>query len=175
MESTDKLGLIAGVTASYLRRNSVGLDQISNVVAAVTQAFGDAERMLSGETAPTAEASTETARPEPAVSVRASVRPEYIVCLECGAKVKTLKRHLMSAHNLDPKAYRERWELKKDYPMTAPIYSEQRSAMAQKIGLGRKAGQKAPRRSSRSGEAAPRKGGRRKAAAKNGDSAPASE
>jgi predicted transcriptional regulator len=80
------------------------------------------------------------------VSPRSSVKNDYLVCLDCGAKVKTLKRHLQSAHALDPREYHERWGLKKDYPMTAPAYSERRSAMARDLGLGRKAGQPAPKR-----------------------------
>jgi predicted transcriptional regulator len=82
------------------------------------------------------------AQRQPAVTVRSSVKPDYIVCLDCGVKVKTLKRHLQSAHGLDPKQYRERWGLKTDYPMTARAYSKRRSAMAQQIGLGRKAAER---------------------------------
>jgi predicted transcriptional regulator len=139
-QNTDKLALIADVVSSYLRRNSVSTDQIGTVVASVTRAIGDAEKQLAGggvEAGASPEVAT-TARPEPAVSVRSSVKPDFIVCLDCGAKVKTLKRHLQSAHGLDPKQYRERWDLKTDYPMTAPAYSERRSAMARDLGLGRK-------------------------------------
>jgi predicted transcriptional regulator len=82
------------------------------------------------------------------------VKPDYIVCLDCGAKVKTLKRHLQSAHGLTPQQYRERWELKRDYPMTAPAYSERRSQMARDLGLGRKAGESKPRRGVRRKKAA---------------------
>jgi predicted transcriptional regulator len=142
-QNTDKLALIADVVSSYLRRNSVSTDQIGTVVASVTRAIGDAEKQLAGggvEVGASPDIAT-TARPEPAVSVRSSVKPDFIICLDCGAKVKTLKRHLQSAHGLDPKQYRERWELKKDYPMTAPAYSERRSAMARDLGLGRKAGE----------------------------------
>jgi predicted transcriptional regulator len=149
-QQTSKLSLVAGIVSSYLRQNSIGVDQISGVFANVTKALGDAEQILAGgiiggngATAETAPAETY----EPFVSVRTSVKQDYIICLVCGAKVKTLKRHLMSAHGLDPRAYRERYSLKRDYPMTAPAYSEKRSKMARDLGLGRKAGEKPARRS----------------------------
>ena len=154
---TDKLALIADVVSSYLRRNTVNVEQIGNVVLSVTRALSQAEKQLAGGGSETAGAAEDASadKPEPAVSVRSSVKPDYIVCLDCGAKVKTLKRHLQSAHGLSPKQYRERWDLKKDYPMTAPAYSERRSAMARDLGLGQKPGQRrkeakpAPRRPSR--------------------------
>ncbi|WP_206245711.1 MucR family transcriptional regulator [Novosphingobium terrae] len=76
---------------------------------------------------------------EPAVSVRASVKPEVLVCLECGAKMKMLKRHLATDHGLTPAEYRKRWNLASDYPMVAPQYAAKRKELALKIGLGRKA------------------------------------
>ncbi len=81
-------------------------------------------------------------RPEPAVSINRSVRPDYIVCLEDGEKHKMLKRHLRTAHELTPDAYRQRWGLARDYPLVAPKYAELRSKLAKKIGLGRKVGTK---------------------------------
>jgi predicted transcriptional regulator len=75
-------------------------------------------------------------RPEPAVPVLKSVFPDYIVCLEDGRKLKMLKRHLMSAFNLTPQQYRQRWGLPASYPMVAPNYARQRSSLAKKIGLG---------------------------------------
>lgn len=84
-------------------------------------------------------------RPDPAVPVRRSITPEYIVCLEDGKKLKMLKRHLKTAYNMTPDQYRERWGLPSDYPMVAPNYAKQRSKLAKEIGLGtgRKAAQKA--------------------------------
>ncbi len=76
--------------------------------------------------------------PKPAVPIKRSVTPNYIVCLEDGRKMKMLKRHIKTDHNMTPKEYRERWGLPSDYPMVAPAYSKQRSALAKKIGLGRK-------------------------------------
>ena len=76
------------------------------------------------------------ARPEPAVSIRSSIKPDYIVCLEDGKKLKMLKRHLMTHYNLTPDQYRAKWGLASDYPMVAPNYAEQRRTLAKKIGLG---------------------------------------
>lgn len=79
---------------------------------------------------------------QPAVSVRASVKPDAITCLECGAKFKMLKRHIDTDHGLTPADYRARWSLPGDYPMVAPEYAAKRKDLAVKIGLGRKPGQK---------------------------------
>ncbi len=86
------------------------------------------------------------AKGEPAVPVKRSVRPEYIVCLEDGEKHKMLKRHLRAAHDMTPDDYRKRWGLARDYPLVAPKYAEMRSKLAKKIGLGRKVGTKMKRR-----------------------------
>jgi len=76
------------------------------------------------------------ARPNPAVPIKKSIMPEYIVCLEDGKKLKMLKRHLKTRYNMSPEEYRERWGLPSDYPMVAPAYAQQRSDLAKKIGLG---------------------------------------
>lgn len=77
-------------------------------------------------------------RPQPAVPIKKSVQPDFIICLEDGKQLKMLKRHLMSHYNMTPEQYRERWGLPSDYPMTAPNYATQRSKLAKKIGLGSK-------------------------------------
>jgi predicted transcriptional regulator len=77
-------------------------------------------------------------KPEPKVSIRASVKPDYITCLECGKKQKMLKRHLMTNHEMTPVDYRGKWGLSADYPMVAPNYAEQRRTLAKSIGLGTK-------------------------------------
>lgn len=77
---------------------------------------------------------------KPAVSIRSSVKPDKIVCLDCGMELKMLKRHLMTHHNLAPDQYRARWNLGSDYPLVAPEYAEKRRDLAKKIGLGRKPG-----------------------------------
>ena len=76
------------------------------------------------------------AKQEPKVSIRASIKPDYIVCLEDGKKLKMLKRHLMTHYNMTPEQYRAKWNLPADYPMVAPNYAEQRRTLAKKIGLG---------------------------------------
>ena len=84
--------------------------------------------------------SAHSAKQEPAVAIRASVKPDYIICLEDGKPFKTLKRHLMKFYGLTPDAYRAKWNLSADYPMVAPNYAAARSAIAFKAGLGRKRG-----------------------------------
>ncbi|MXO90694.1 MucR family transcriptional regulator [Pontixanthobacter aquaemixtae] len=84
--------------------------------------------------------------PDPAVSIRASVKKDHIVCLDCGKKMKMLKRHLMTEHGMTIDEYKARWGLGADYPMVAPNYAETRRDLAKKIGLGRKPGQKRGRR-----------------------------
>src|ERR1700722_7867341 len=83
-------------------------------------------------------------KPAPAVAVKKSVFDDHVICLDCGKKLKMLKRHLMTDHSMTPEQYRERWGLGRDYPMVAPEYASKRSALAKKIGLGRKSGSKAP-------------------------------
>jgi predicted transcriptional regulator len=85
-------------------------------------------------------AAAEPTRPEPAVSIRKSVTPGYIICLEDGKRFKMLKRHLRTTYNMSPDDYRARWGLPADYPMTAPEYAERRRTLAKKIGLGRTGG-----------------------------------
>ena len=80
--------------------------------------------------------------PEPAVPIKKSIRPDYVICLEDGKKLKMLKRHLRTAYDMSPDEYRQKWGLASDYPMVAPEYAARRSELAKKIGLGRKAGQK---------------------------------
>jgi predicted transcriptional regulator len=141
-EADARLSLVTNIAANYLRKNSVGADQIGSVIASITKAVRDAANELEGHApadgsngiAPTAPAE----KPTPAVSVKKSVTREYLVCLNCGGQSRTLKRHLSTAHGLTPQAYRERWALPKDYPMSAPAYSEQRAEMAKAIGLGQK-------------------------------------
>jgi predicted transcriptional regulator len=162
MADSDKLALIADVAANYLRRNSVGLDQIGSVMSAVTRAVDQAARDLESGTAQAAgETPAGGERRAPAVPVKRSVQRDHLVCLEDGMKVRTLKRHLKSAHGMTPQDYREKWGLPRDYPMAAPAYSERRSEMAKQLGLGHKmqAGRAAKR------AAAPKKRGRKKGAA----------
>jgi predicted transcriptional regulator len=135
------LELIAAVTSAYLRKNSVGIDRIGDVVRAVTDSLNGVNGVLLTGVGDTASPAV-VEKPEPAVSVKKSVQHDFLICLECGVQAKTLKRHLGSSHQLTPQAYRERWDLPRDYPLTAPAYSERRSKMAKSLGLGRKAGAK---------------------------------
>ena len=140
MAEAEKLNLIATISASYLRRNSVGVDQIAAVVSSVTDALEHASQRLAG-VAPegTDQPAAAEERPRPAVSIKKSVQQDHIVCLEEGFKGKTLKRHLQTAHGMTPQQYRERWRLPSDYPIVAPSYSAARSKMAKDLGLGQKA------------------------------------
>jgi predicted transcriptional regulator len=100
--------------------------------------------------------------PEPAISIRRSVTPDYIVCLEDGKKFKSLKRHLQGEHGLSPEEYRSRWSLPRDYPMVAPNYAQARSDLARSMGLGRKSGSAGTAEAADGAEAtaAPSRGGR---------------
>lgn len=120
--------LTSDIVAAHVSNNSVGVEDLPSLI---TNVYG----ALAGlGTAPV----VEEEKPEPAVSVRASVKPDYIVCLEDGKKLKMLKRHLMTHYNMTPEEYRVRWNLPADYPMVAPNYAEKRRELAKKIGLGRK-------------------------------------
>jgi predicted transcriptional regulator len=141
MPESDKLNLISDIAANYLRRNSVGIDQIGAVISSITGAIQQAAGRLDGKAveAPSeAPVPTTMEKPVPAVSVKKSITREHLVCLDCGSHSRTLKRHLSTAHGLTPQQYRERWHLPKDYPMSAPAYSETRAAMARAIGLGQR-------------------------------------
>ena len=130
------LRMVTDVIASYLKKNPVSATELPEVIGSVYAA-------LSGKQVEPAEPVEQ--RPEPAVAIKRSVTPDYIVCLEDGKKLKMLKRHLRSTYNLSPDEYRVKWSLPPDYPMVAPKYAEQRSEFAKKIGLGRGTGRRAPR------------------------------
>ncbi len=123
--------LTSDIVAAHVSNNSVSVDEVATLIQNVYGA------LASLGVAPAAEE-----KPEPAVSVRASVKSDHIVCLEDGKKMKMLKRHLMTDHGMTPAEYRTRWGLPADYPMVAPDYAEKRRALAKEIGLGRKPGQK---------------------------------
>src|ERR1700712_2201505 len=122
--------LTSDIVAAHVSNNSVSAEELSTLITSVYGA-------LSGLGAP---APAVEVQPEPAVSIRSSVKPDFIVCLEDGKKLKMLKRHLMTHYNLTPDQYRARWGLAADYPMVAPSYAEKRRELAKKIGLGRKPG-----------------------------------
>ena len=152
-ENADLLALTAEIVSAHVSNNAVAVSDLSNLIRNVFDALaklGDA---------PTVDVPDQ----QPAVSVRLSVKPDHLVCLEDGRKQKTLKRHLMTSHGLTPDAYRAKWSLPADYPMVAPNYAAQRSAMAVQIGLGRKPGRAAVTPSAtKAAPAAPKKRGRPK-------------
>ena len=153
MPESDKLALISNIAASYLRRNAVSVDQIGTVFSSITRAVEEAAKEIKGgDVAETRSAPTNGSAEgqQPAVPVKKSIQPEYIVCLEDGMHARTLKRHPRAAHGMTPEQYREKWGLAEDYPLIAAGYSAARSKMAKKLGLGRKAGTKIVRRKRRS-------------------------
>ena len=119
--------LTAKIVGSYLRHHTVGTSELPDLIATVHRSLREL-----GRQAPVEEVLT------PAVSVRQSVRHDYVVCLECGYRGKTLRRHLNSRHGLNRAEYLRRWGLQPDHPLTAPAYSEHRSSLAKQLGLGRK-------------------------------------
>ena len=122
------IALTADIVSAHVGNNSVSQAEIGNLITTVYQSL----LSLSAPVVAVAEA------PTPAVSIRSSIKHEHIVCLDCGAKMKMLKRHLSTDHNLTPEGYRARWGLNQDYPLVAPAYAERRRDLAVKIGLGRK-------------------------------------
>jgi len=125
----DILRMTTEVVAAYVGNNELPAAQISEVIGAV-------HKSLSGLQSGAGE--SQAAPSKPAVPIRRSVTPDFIVCLEDGKKLKMLKRHLRTTYNLTPDEYRAKWGLASDYPMVAPNYAKQRSDFAKKIGLGRK-------------------------------------
>lgn len=120
--------LTADIVAAHVSNNSVSVSDLPLIIQNVHSALAGLNR-----TAPEPEA-----KQEPAVSVRSSIKPDFIVCLEDGKKLKMLKRHLMTHYQMTPDQYRAKWNLPADYPMVAPNYAEQRRTLAKKIGLGTK-------------------------------------
>jgi predicted transcriptional regulator len=124
------LTLTADIVAAHVSNNSVAVSDIPGLIENI-------HRALSGISA---SAAAVEEKPEPKVPIRSSVKPDYIVCLEDGKKLKMLKRHLMTHFNMTPDEYRKKWGLSADYPMVAPNYAEKRRQLAKSIGLGTKKG-----------------------------------
>jgi len=135
------LRMAAEIVSAYVSHNALPSAQIPELIQTVFKSLSEMET-------PQSESVEETQKP--AVPIRKSVHPDYIVCLEDGKKLKMLKRHLRTTYNMTPEEYKAKWNLPPDYPMVAPNYAAQRSAFAKQIGLGRK----------REGEST-RRGGRR--------------
>jgi predicted transcriptional regulator len=130
----DLLQMTAQVVSAYVGNNNIADVQLPEIIRSVYGSLTLLEGAGAGEVVP---------EQKPAVPVKRSITPDYIVCLEDGKKLKMLKRHLRTTYNLTPDEYRAKWGLAADYPMVAPNYAKQRSAFAKKIGLGKRTG---PRR-----------------------------
>lgn len=127
--SPELLSLTTEIVAAHVSNNTVAINDLPGLIDQVYRALSNigAEPVVQSE------------KPQPAVAIKKSVTPEYIVCLEDGKKLKMLKRHLKTAYNMSPEEYRDRWALPPDYPMVAPNYAKQRSRLAKQIGLGTRA------------------------------------
>src|SRR3954454_15732305 len=127
--ASDILGLTAQIVSAHVSKNQIGTDALPSLIQSVYRSLSTASKV-------------ETTAPEaprtPAVPVKKSVFPDYIVCLEDGKRLKMLKRHLQTSYGLSPDAYRAKWGLAREYPMVAPNYAATRSGLAKQIGLGRK-------------------------------------
>ena len=124
----DSLVLLAGeIVGAYVANNSVAVSDLSSLI-------GDVHQALVRASSPVAEVAVEALRP--AVSIKKSVSPDFLICLEDGKQFKSLKRHLRTKYNMSPDEYRAKWGLPSDYPMVAPNYAEQRSRLAKSLGLG---------------------------------------
>lgn len=128
--SADLIELTAEIVAAYVSNNPVPATELPRLIASTHMA-------IAGLSAGTVSAQLEE-KLVPAVSIRKSITPDFLICLEDGKKFKSLKRHLATHYDLTPDAYRQKWGLAADYPMVAPNYSASRSALAKSAGLGRK-------------------------------------
>ena len=129
--SSNYIELTADIVSAYVSNNAVAAGDISSLISQVHSAL---LRVSNGQSEDVSEAL------KPAIAVKKSITPDYLVCLEDGKKLKMLKRHLKTRYDMTPEEYRKRWGLQEDYPMVAPSYAQQRSALAKKIGLGTKRG-----------------------------------
>ncbi|TVV71639.1 MucR family transcriptional regulator [Sphingomonas solaris] len=127
--ATDHLTLTVDIVVAHVSNNGVEAGELPKLITAVHGA-------LTGLNSPKA---PELAKQEPAVSIRSSIKPDHIVCLEDGKKLKMLKRYLRTNYDMSPQEYRRKWGLPSDYPMVAPTYAEKRRTLAHSLGLGRKA------------------------------------
>ena len=121
--------LTADIVSAYVANNQIGPEELASLI-------GDVHTAL--QKAPNGAAEAKAEPQEPAVAVRRSVTPDYVICLEDGKKFKSLKRHLRTAYNMTPEEYRAKWGLRPDYPMVAPNYAKARSELAKTMGLGQK-------------------------------------
>jgi predicted transcriptional regulator len=126
--SMEVLGLTAQIVSAHVSHNSVPADHLPALIQEIYRTLSGMGR----------EPAIIVEKPSPAVPVKKSIFPDYLVCLEDGKKLKMLKRHLSTAYDMTPEQYREKWGLSADYPMVAPSYAKHRSSLAKQIGLGTK-------------------------------------
>ncbi|WP_176083439.1 MucR family transcriptional regulator [Martelella sp. HB161492] len=129
-ETQNLVELTADIVAAYVSNHVVPTADLPGLISEVHNALSNTSKPAG----PVVVAE----KPKPAVSVRKSISGDHLVCLECGGSFKSLKRHLMTHHDLSPDAYREKWDLPADYPMVAPSYAEARSRLAKEMGLGQR-------------------------------------
>lgn len=135
-DKTDVIEMTADIVSAYVGNNSVSAADLPVLIQSVHRALSG----ITGAPEPAPEAPK-----EPAVSIRKSITPDFLICLEDGRKFKSLKRHLRTKYNMSPEEYRAKWGLAKDYPMVAPNYAKARSDLAKQMGLGQ-GGRQAPRK-----------------------------
>ena len=129
-EKADLVDMTAEIVSAYVGNNTIGAQELPSLIQQVYSALTQATRNVDIGATP------EPRRP--AINIKKSIMPDYLICLEDGKKFKSLKRHLRTHYNLSPDEYRAKWGLPKDYPMVAPRYAEARSALAKEMGLGQK-------------------------------------
>ncbi|MGB5950725.1 MAG: MucR family transcriptional regulator [Parvibaculum sp.] len=139
-EKAGLIGMTAEIVSAYVGHNSVATADLAGLIHKVYEALSQAAEG-------NVKASVE--KQEPAVAIRKSITPDYLICLEDGKKFKSLKRHLRTHYDLSPDEYREKWGLPRDYPMVAPNYAQARSKLAKKMGLGQKGRRSNSRRTAR--------------------------
>ena len=126
---TSSLELVSQIVSAYVSKNSLPPGELPQLIKTVHEALRNPGQAAASPL-------------EPAVPIKKSIKPDYVICLEDGKKLKMLKRHLRTAYNMSPDEYRRKWGLSSDYPMVAPKYAAKRSELAKILGLGRKPGQK---------------------------------
>lgn len=154
MEQEDLASVTANIVAAHVGNNNVSISELGSLITNVHAALA-----ALGAPPPQPEPEQKKAL----VSVRASIKPDHLVCMECGAQQKTLKRHLATAHGLTPEQYRADYKLPASYPMAAPAYSERRRALAHAAGLGRTTKRRGSGSGPATGTGRPRSGGRKRA------------
>ncbi len=136
-DKSELIEMTADIVAAYVGANSVASGDLPSLIQSVHRALTG---VVSGADA------VEAAPKEPAVPIKKSITPDYLICLEDGRKFKSLKRHLRTKYNMSPEDYRAKWGLAKDYPMVAPNYAKARSELAKQMGLGQGGRQAARKR-----------------------------